>query len=183
MDLALNKIQRLIGHKIQTTNQSTILILNWIVSIRTVWLNWIAWNIGFWQFNSTIFNKLCSKWFYLFRFRQILCFSQEDQLKNLSGKPLVLDTSVAEGILYFCLARNLIRPLESTHNFTQSGWLILFTPDHLSGQHKLGKSFKHSFWQNNFIQCRRLTVCSSIAAAAAAWGKPSNSWTPCVYFS
>ena len=28
---------------------------------------------------------------------------------------------VAEGISYFCLARNLIRPLGSTHNFTQSG--------------------------------------------------------------
>ena len=34
---------------------------------------------------------------------------------------------------------NLIRPLGSTHNFTQSGWLILFIPNHLSGQHKLGK--------------------------------------------
>ena len=45
---------------------------------------------------------------------------------------------VAERISYFCLARNLIRPLGSTHNFTQSGWLILFNPDHLSKQHKLG---------------------------------------------
>ena len=28
---------------------------------------------------------------------------------------------VAERISYFCLAHNLIRPLGSTHNFTQSG--------------------------------------------------------------
>ena len=33
----------------------------------------------------------------------------------------------------FYLARNLIRPLGSTHNFTQSGWLILFNPNHLFG--------------------------------------------------
>ena len=46
---------------------------------------------------------------------------------------------VAERISYFCLARNLIWPLGSTHNFTLSGWLILFIPDHLSGQQKLGK--------------------------------------------
>ena len=29
--------------------------------------------------------------------------------------------TVAERISYFCLARNLIRPLGSTDNFTQSG--------------------------------------------------------------
>ena len=85
--------------------------------------------------------------------------------------------TVAERISYFCLARNLIRPLGSTHNFTQSGWLILFNPDHLSGQHKLGKSAKQLFFHD-----RRLTVCSSIAAAASTqWGKLSNLWTPCVY--
>ena len=63
--------------------------------------------------------------------------------------------------------RILIRPLRSTHNFTQSGWLILFLPDHLSGLHKLGKSVKHSLWLNNFVQCRRLTVCSLITAATS----------------
>ena len=40
-------------------------------------------------------------------------------------------------------------------------------PDHLSEQHKLGKSDKHFFSQNFFIQDRRLTVCSSISAAAS----------------
>ena len=64
--------------------------------------------------------------------------------------------------------RNLIRPLGSTHNFTQSGWLILFIPDHLSGQQELGKSPNTPFSQNFFVRDRLLTVCSSIAAAAAA---------------
>ena len=76
---------------------------------------------------------------------------------------------IAERISYFCLVCNLIQPLGSAHNFTQSGWLILFNPDHLSGQHKLGKlSNTSSFSENSFFQYRRLTVCSSIAAAAAS---------------
>ena len=70
---------------------------------------------------------------------------------------------VAERISYFCLARNLIQPLGSTHNFTQSGWLILCNPDHLSGQHKLGKSAKHSL----FSELLRSVQTSSIAAAAS----------------
>ena len=56
---------------------------------------------------------------------------------------------VAERISYFCLARNSIRPLGSTHNFTQSGWLILFFPNHLSGQHKLGKPPNTFFLRNS----------------------------------
>ena len=75
---------------------------------------------------------------------------------------------MAEGISYFCLARNLSQPLGSMHNFTQSGWLILFNPDHLSWQHKLEKATKTFFLsQNFFVQDRRITVCSSIAAAAS----------------
>ena len=74
---------------------------------------------------------------------------------------------VAERISYFCLARNLIRLIGSMHISTQSGWLILFYPDHLSGQHKLRKPPNtFSLPQNFFVQDRRLTVCSSIAAAA-----------------
>ena len=54
------------------------------------------------------------------------------------------------------------------------------------GPAQIGEAAKHSttfFSQNFFVQDRRLTVCSSIAAAAAStqWGKPSNLWTPCVY--
>ena len=39
-------------------------------------------------------------------------------IRSLCGQE---DDSVAERISYFCLARNLIRPLELTHNFTQLG--------------------------------------------------------------
>ena len=39
----------------------------------------------------------------------------------------------------------------------------------------IGEAAKHPLWLNNFVQCRRLTVCSSIAAAAwTQWGKQSN---------
>ena len=31
---------------------------------------------------------------------------------------------------------------------------------------QIGESAKHSLWQNNFVQDRRITVCSSIAAAS-----------------
>ena len=47
---------------------------------------------------------------------------------------------VAERTSYFYLARKLIWPLWSSHIFTQWGWLILFCPDHFSGQHKNGES-------------------------------------------
>ena len=81
---------------------------------------------------------------------------------------------VAERISHFCLARNLIRPLELTHNFTQSGWLILFSPDYLSGQHKLGNLPNTFFSENSLVQDRRLTVCSSIAAAASHYHEGSS---------
>ena len=70
------------------------------------------------------------------------------------------------------------------HNFTQSGWLILFIPEHLSGQHKVGKSRQTFSLAEQLVQCRHLSGCSQIAAAAAwtQWGKLSNLWTPGVYF-
>ena len=47
------------------------------------------------------------------------------------------------------------------------------------GSTNWGSRQTHSLWLNNFVQCRRLTVCSSIAAAAwTQWGKQSNLWTP-----
>ena len=50
----------------------------------------------------------------------------------------------------------------------------------------MGESPPNTFSSSElFKKDRRLTVYSSIAAAAAAastqWGKPSNLWTPCVY--
>ena len=90
---------------------------------------------------------------------------------------------VAERISYFCLARNLILPLGSTHNFTQSGWLILFIPDNLSGQHKLGKSAKHQTF-SEMLRSGQTSYCllfNSSSSITPPWGKLSNLWTPCVY--
>ena len=51
--------------------------------------------------------------------------------------------SVAERNLNFCLARNLIWPLELPNIFTLSGWLVLFSPNHISQLHqKLKKARK-----------------------------------------
>ena len=62
MDLALDNLQELICHKTQTNNRivftfklctnsklnclkwNCFCLLNWNVWIKTVWLNWIAWN-------------------------------------------------------------------------------------------------------------------------------------------
>ena len=86
---------------------------------------------------------------------------------------LAYETLVAERISYFCLARNLIRPLGSTHIFTQSGWHILFSPDHLSRQHQIGESRQTLFLPQNFFLQGRRNDCllSSIAAAPPPWGK------------
>ena len=41
----------------------------------------------------------------------------------------------------------------------------------------------NTLWLNNFVQCRRLTGCATIAAAAwTQWGNLSNSWTPWLFF-
>ena len=96
---------------------------------------------------------------------------------------IILET-VAERISHFCLVRNLIQPLGSTHNFTQSGWLILFHPDHLSGQHKLGKSAKHFlFSELHSVQTSYCLLFNSSSSITPPWGKQSNLWIPCVYFS
>ena len=66
--------------------------------------------------------------------------------------------------------------------FPQSGWLILFSPDHLSGQHQIGESLPNTLSSSElFKKDRHLTVRSSIAAASPPWGKQSNLWSPCIY--
>ena len=61
------------------------------------------------------------------------------------------------------------------HIFTQSGWLILFSQDHFSGQHQIGESPPNTFSSSElFKKDRCLTDCSSIAAASTQWGKPFN---------
>ena len=96
-----------------------------------------------------------------------------------------ISTPVTERISHFCLARNLIRPLGSTHNFTQSGWLILFSLDYLSGQHKLGKSAKDFFFAEllRSVQTSNCLLFNSSSSITPPWGKLSNLWTSCVYFS
>ena len=77
------------------------------------------------------------------------------------------EQSVAERIPYFCLTRNLIRPLGSTHNFTQSGWLILFTESSFRAAEIVGSRETLVLFHSFFVQDRRLTLCSSIATAAS----------------
>ena len=87
------------------------------------------------------------------------CLMPQPSLQNSSD-------TVAERISVFWFGMQF----NSTHNFTQSGWLILFNLDLFSGQQKLGKlPNKVSIRLNNTVQCRHLTGGSSIAAAAAAW--------------
>ena len=52
--------------------------------------------------------------------------------KRLSLQKEVFTWSIAERNLNFCLARNLIWPLESRNIFTQSGWLVRFSLNHIS---------------------------------------------------
>ena len=81
------------------------------------------------------------------------------------------------------MARNLIWPLGSTHIFTQWGLLILFIPDHFSGQHQIGESlpntlFLRSFWKGQTYLLSTPFISSSITTP---WGKPSNLWISWAY--
>ena len=100
-----------------------------------------------------------------------------DQFAGLFGN------HVAERTSYFCLAHNLIWPLGSTQIFTQWGWLILFSPDHFSGQHQIRESppntlFLRNFWNRTDIFTVHSLHSSSITTP---WGKPPNLWTSWVY--
>ena len=52
--------------------------------------------------------------------------------------------------------------------FTQSEWLILFTPDHFSGQHQIGEKPPNTFSSSEVFEQDRRTYCplSSLAAAS-----------------
>ena len=91
---------------------------------------------------------------------------------------------VAERISHFCLARNLIRPLDSTHIFNQSGWFVLIHLDYLSGQHKLGKSTKHFL----FVELLRsvqtsYSLLSNSSSSIDTMREAVWFMDPCVYFS
>ena len=90
---------------------------------------------------------------------------------------------VAERTSYFCLARKLIWPLWSTHIFTQWGWLILFSPDHFSGQYQIWEGLPKTLFLRTFSnRTDVITVCSLFSISITTpWGKSSNLWTSWVY--
>ena len=67
------------------------------------------------------------------------------------------------------------------HNFTQSGWLILFNRTTFLGSSNWGKPSNTPFSQNNFVLYRRL-LSNSSSSSMAPWRKPSKSWTPWLFF-
>ena len=81
---------------------------------------------------------------------------------------LVFMPYVAERNLNFCLARNLIWPLESPKIFNQSGWLVLLTPKHISKQHRKLKKTLESLSCSEILKGNgRLFVCSWITVASS----------------
>ena len=91
--------------------------------------------------------------------------------------------SVAEITSYFCLARKLIWPLGSTHIFTQRGWLILFIPDHFSGQHQIGENPPNTLFLRTFSKRTDVIIVRSLFSGSirTPWGKTPNLWTSWVY--
>ena len=87
------------------------------------------------------------------------------------------NNGVAQGIFVFWFGVLF----NSTHNFTQSGWLSLFNPDLLSGQQKLGKlpntvSLAEQRRPGQTSHWRFFNSSSSMGT----WGNLSNLWIPCV---
>ena len=82
--------------------------------------------------------------------------------------------SVAERTSYFCLKRKLIWPLWSTHIFTQWEWLILFNPDHFSGQHQNGESPPNSLFLRIIRTGQTYLLSASFIAAASPHHEESH---------
>ena len=77
------------------------------------------------------------------------CTNSELSSSSLSLSPSFPVRFVAERNFNFCLARNLIWPLESPNIFTQSGWLVRFSPNHISKQHQKLKKTRESLSLRN----------------------------------
>ena len=94
-----------------------------------------------------------------------------------------LNSRVAERTSYFCLAHNLIWPLGSTHIFTQSGWLILFSPDHFPRQHQIGERPPNTFILRSFRtgQTSYCPLSFFSSSTTTPRGKPTNLLTSWVY--
>ena len=105
--------------------------------------------------------------------------------RNASGRHsnfglwLIKIYCVAEGNFVFWFGAQL----NSTHNFTQSGWLILFNPDPLSGPQKLGKlpNTVSLAEQLRPVQTSHWRFFNS-SSSMDTWGNLFNSWIPWVYF-
>ena len=65
--------------------------------------------------------------------------------------------------------------------FTQSGWLILFTPDHFSGQHQIGEKPPNTPFLRSFRTGQTYLLSALFISITTPWGKPSNLWTSWVY--
>ena len=99
--------------------------------------------------------------------------------------PKVLQFNSAFGrmeLLLLCSGREIFvfwfgAQFNSTLNFTQSEWPILFSPDlHFRPANRVSCQ-THPLWLENAAQCRRLTGDSS-SSSMGTRGNPSNSWIP-----
>ena len=81
-------------------------------------------------------------------------------------------------VFLFCAQFN------STHNFTQSGWPILFFPELFPGQQKLGKlpNTPSLAEQRRPVQTSHWSFFNS-SSSMDTWGNLSNLWISCVYIS
>ena len=80
-------------------------------------------------FRIPMFMNICERFPYPYEYVYFTC----SYLGRIFLDVYIL---VAERNLYFCLARNLIWLLESPNIFTESGWPLLFSPNHISKQHQ-----------------------------------------------
>ena len=85
-----------------------------------------------------------------------------------------IEESVAERTSYFSLARELIWPFGSTHIFTQWGWLILFFPDHFSGQRQNEESPPNHLFLRTFRIGQTYLLSAPFIAAASQHHEESH---------
>ena len=107
----------------------------------------------------------------------LLFFYKDDfDIKN----PMKFYILVVEGNFVFWFGAQF----NSTHNFTQSGWPILFNPDLLSGQQKLVKlpNTLSLAEQRHPVQTSHWQFFNS-SSSMDTWGNLSNLWIPCALFS
>ena len=101
-----------------------------------------------------IFNAVKNYWLFF--------FLRTNESKSLCSNFIIIIIIVAEGNFVFWFGAQF----NSMHNFTQSGWPILFSQTSFPGCRNWVSCQTQSLWLNNAVQCRRLTGSSSIAVAA-----------------